>query len=131
MPTANECIPLPHYRGLKTLDRYYRQVEAETSAAVLSTEPASQCPGCGGRARLWNVHFFREEGRPVVLLCRDCIIARAGGEEKVWLKTTLGRAAQAWKSSPTRRTAERSASQGKLPSGAGAGHLVRAGKKAA
>ncbi len=64
---------------------------------VLSVEPGKQvCPSCGKTVRIFQVHAFREENRPVLARCKARTIQLAGAEEKVWIRTTFRSGEKIW-----------------------------------
>jgi hypothetical protein len=71
--------------------RRFREDEAKVNVGVIDTDETTQpCRACGESRLVFFVHCFREPDRPLAGLCKPCTIARAGGEEKVYVKTAPG-----------------------------------------
>jgi hypothetical protein len=64
----------------------YREIEKGVNLTVIADEPGKAiCQKCGKSGLTFNCHLFREgkiEG-----LCKPCAIERAGGADKVWVRT--------------------------------------------
>lgn len=64
---------------------------------VSAAERTQLCPGCHERRIVFHCHVFRE--RKVEDRCKACAIERAGGEEKIFVKTA---AKERWSEGPRR-----------------------------
>lgn len=67
---------------------YLTEAERLVIVSVIDCEdPGTPCRCCGATGPVYSVHCWREEGRPIVALCRECKIERAGGTEGVYIRS--------------------------------------------
>jgi hypothetical protein len=68
------------------INKRHREIEKGINLTVLSAAAqSSACHGCGQTRLIFYCHLFREHR--VEALCKECATLRAGGEEKVWVRT--------------------------------------------
>jgi hypothetical protein len=65
---------------------WYRQIEKEMALAVISSDPEPhRCPVCGEKRLIFQCRVFAS--RQIEARCKECAIQRAGGPEKIWVRT--------------------------------------------
>lgn len=70
---------------------------SELTVSVITREHDKEaCSHCGKRAMIFNAQCFAEPLRPIITACKECITARAGGPEKVFVKTATRGLRDAW-----------------------------------
>jgi hypothetical protein len=103
MPTANELNP----SAKSNAD--YRRIEQTVNLTVVNVvsvdDGNSRCLSCATAGTLFHCHLFRQDGRPIVTLCKECAIGAAGGEEHVWLKTLSKGLDKTWEGQRRKRPA--------------------------
>jgi hypothetical protein len=68
----------------------HRETEKSVNLTVVNNESRKgACPACGSVSILFNCQLFREEHRPIACFCKSCAVARAGGEEKIWVRSDI------------------------------------------
>lgn len=69
----------------------FREREALVNVSVLDVvEGKRKCSMCAAEALAFYVHCFREDNRPIKVLCKDCTITVAGGDKKVYVREAIG-----------------------------------------
>lgn len=70
------------------INAYYRELEREVGLTVISCAPSwdrGACNECGDREMIFHCQTYPD--RAIWDLCKECAIKRAGGEEKVYVRT--------------------------------------------
>ena len=79
----------------------WRQRYPENVSVLQAERDACACQCCGQRRRVFNVHFFKENR--VEDLCKACTIERAGGPEKVYVRSFIEGLRKTWEANTTPR----------------------------